>query len=271
MRDELHERRLRAVVVTGVGLISPLGVGTEETWQSILNGRSGIAPITLFSANNYACRFAGEVKGFVPEDFIERKDVKKMGRFIQFAMAAAHYAMSQAAIHVTPENAERVGVYVGSGIGAFEVIEREHSKLMSQGPSRVSPFFITASIANLAAGQISIHYGAKGPNLTCATACTTGAHAIREAFRMIQRADAEVMICGGSEAAVTPLSVAGFSAMRALSTRNDDPETASRPWDRDRDGFVLGEGAGRLILEGLVCAFCRGAKVLAEIVAYAPN
>jgi len=207
----------------------------------------------------------------VAEDFVERKDVKKMGRFIQFAMAAAHYAMTQAAIQVTPENAERVGVYVGSGIGAFEVIEREHGKLMGQGPSRVSPFFITASIANLAAGQISIRYGARGPNLTCATACTTGAHAIGEAFRMIQRADADVMICGGSEAAVTPLSVAGFSAMRALSTRNDDPETASRPWDCDRDGFVLGEGAGVLILEEREHALRRGAKVLAELVGYGAN
>ena len=271
MPEEFGQKRSRPVVVTGVGLISPLGVGTEETWQSILNGRSGIAPITLFSANNYACRFAGEVKGFVPEDFIERKDVKKMGRFIQFAIAAAHYAMTQAAIHVTPENAERVGVYVGSGIGAFEVIEREHSKLMSQGPSRVSPFFITASIANLAAGQISIQYGAKGPNLTCATACTTGANGIGEAFRVIQRGDADVMICGGSEAAVTPLSVAGFSAMRALSTRNDDPQSASRPWDHDRDGFVLGEGAGVLILEEREHALRRGAKVLAGLVGYAAN
>jgi len=271
MREELREKRLRSVVVTGVGVISPLGVGTEETWQAIVKGSTGIAPITLFSADNYACRFAGEVKGFVAEDFVERKDVKKMGRFIQFAMAAAHYAMTQAAIQVTPENTERIGVYVGSGIGAFEVIEREHGKLMGQGPSRVSPFFITASIANLAAGQISIRYGARGPNLTCATACTTGAHAIGEAFRMIQRADADVMICGGSEAAVTPLSVAGFSAMRALSTRNDDPETASRPWDCDRDGFVLGEGAGVLILEEREHALRRGANVLAELVAYAAN
>jgi len=271
MAETSRHKSCRSVVVTGVGLISPLGVGTEETWQAILKGRSGIAPITLFCADNYACRFAGEVKGFVPEDFVERKDVKKMGRFIQFAMAAAHYAMTQAAIQVTPENAERVGVYVGSGIGAFEVIEREHGKLMAQGPSRVSPFFITASIANLAAGQISIRYGARGPNLTCATACTTGAHAIGEAFRIIQRADADVMICGGSEAAVTPLSVAGFSAMRALSTRNDDPETASRPWDRDRDGFVLGEGAGVLILEEREHALRRGANVLAELVAYAAN
>jgi 3-oxoacyl-[acyl-carrier-protein] synthase II len=271
MAEEFSQKRPRSVVVTGIGLISPLGVGTEETWQAILSGRSGIAPITLFSADDYACRFAGEVKGFVPEDFIERKDVKKMGRFIQFAVAAARYATTQAAIHVTPENAERVGVYVGSGIGAFEVIEREHSKLVAQGPSRVSPFFITASIANLAAGQISIQYGARGPNITCATACTTGAHGIGEAFRIIQRGDAEVMICGGSEAAVTPLSVAGFSAMRALSTRNDDPETASRPWDRVRDGFVLGEGAGVLILEERDHALRRGARVLAELVGYAAN
>src|ERR1700730_9992007 len=271
MPQECGQKQPRSVVVTGIGLISPVGIGTEETWQAIMSGRSGIAPITLFSADNYACRFAGEVKGFVPEDFIERKDVKKMGRFIQFAMAAARYATTQAAIHVTPENAERVGVYVGSGIGAFEVIEREHSKLIAQGPSRVSPFFITASIANMAAGQISIQSGARGPNITCATACTTGAHSIGEAFRIIQRGDADVMICGGSEAALTPLSVAGFSAMRALSTRNDDPETASRPWDRDRDGFVLGEGAGVLVLEEREHALGRGAKVLAGIVGYAAN
>src|SRR3984893_10302132 len=271
MVKEFSQRRPRSVVVTGIGLISPVGIGTEETWQAIMSGRSGIAPITLFSADNYACRFAGEVKGFVPEDFIEQKDVKKMGRFIQFAMAAAHYAMTQAAIHVTPENAERVGVYVGSGIGAFEVIEREHRKLMSQGPSRVSPFFITASIANLAAGQISIQYGAKGPNLTCATACTTGAHAVGESFRVIQRGDADVMICGGSEAAVTPLSVAGFASMRALSTRNDDPKTASRPWDAGRDGFVVGEGAGVLILEEYEHAVKRGATILSELVGYAAN
>jgi 3-oxoacyl-[acyl-carrier-protein] synthase II len=271
MPEEFGQKRLSSVVVTGVGLISPLGIGTEETWQAILNGRSGIAPITLFASDDYACRFAGEVKGFVPEDFIERKDVKKMGRFIQFAMAAARYAMTQAAVHISPENTERVGVYVGSGIGAFEVIEREHSKLIAQGPSRVSPFFITASIANLAAGQIAIQYGARGPNITCATACTTGAHGIGQAFRIIQRGDAEVMICGGSEAAVTPLAVAGFCAMRALSTRNDDPQTASRPWDRDRDGFVLGEGAGVLILEEREYALRRGARVLAELVGYAAN
>jgi 3-oxoacyl-[acyl-carrier-protein] synthase II len=223
MRQAFNQTQRRQVVVTGIGLVSPLGVGTEETWQGILAGKSGIAPITLFATDNYLCRFAGEVKGFVPEDFVARKDVKKMGRFIQFAMAAARFATTQAAIQVTPENAERVGVYVGSGIGSFEVIEREHSKLNAQGPDRVSPFFITASIVNLAAGQISIEYGAKGPNIAFATACTTGAHAIGEAFRAIERGDADVMICGGSEAAITPLSVAGFSAMRALSTRKRRP------------------------------------------------
>ena len=271
MAETSRYKSFRSVVVTGIGLISPLGVGTEETWQSILHGKSGIAPITLFSADDFACRFAGEVKGFVPEDFIDRRDVKKMGRFVQFAMAAARYATTQAAIEVRPDNAERVGVYVGSGIGAFEVIEREHSKLIGQGPSRVSPFFITASIANMATGQISNRYGARGPSLTCATACTTGAHSIGEAFRVIQRGDADVMICGGSEAAVTPLSIAGFCAMRALSTRNDDPVLASRPWDRDRDGFVLGEGAGVLVLEEREHAFRRGAKALAELVGYAAN
>jgi 3-oxoacyl-[acyl-carrier-protein] synthase II len=259
------------VVVTGVGLVSPVGVGTEETWGSLLQGKSGIDRISLFDPSTYSCRFAGEVKGFVPEDFVERKDVKKMGRFIQFAMAATQMAMEHSGLDMSAEDAERVGVYVGSGIGAFEVIEREHSKLVNSGPDRVSPFFITASIANLAAGQISIRYGATGPNLTCATACTTGAHGIGEAFRIIQRGDADAMICGGSEAAVTPLSVAGFSAMKALSTRNDDPARASRPWDRGRDGFVVGEGAGILVLEEREHALKRGATILAEIVGYAAN
>lgn len=259
------------VVVTGVGLVSPVGIGTEQTWQALQHGKPGIAPITLFDASGYAARIAGEVKGFNPEDFIERKDVKKMGRFIQFAMAATEFAVKQAALEVTPEIAERVGVYVGSGIGAFEVIEREHSKLLASGPGRVSPFFITATIANLAAGQISIRHGAAGPNLTPATACTTGAHAIGEAFRILERGDADVMICGGAEAAVTPLSVAGFASMRALSTRNDDPATASRPWDTTRDGFVVGEGAGILILEERDHALNRGAPILAELVGYAAN
>ena len=261
----------RRVVVTGVGLVSPVGIGTEETWSALLQGKSGIAPIELFDASRFACRFAGEVKGFVPEKFIDRKDIKKMGRFIQFAMAATNFAMAQSALEIADHNAERVGVYVGSGIGAFEVIEREHAKLLTGGPDRVSPFFINATIANLASGQISIKYGASGPNLTCATACTTGAHGVGEAWHIIRRGDADVMICGGSEAAVTPLSVAGFAAMRALSTRNECPATASRPWDKERDGFVVGEGAGVLILEELEHARARGAKILAELVGYAAN
>jgi beta-ketoacyl-acyl-carrier-protein synthase II len=261
----------RRIVVTGVGLVSPVGIGTEQTWQAIQQGQSGIAPITLFDASTYAARIAGEVKNFNPEDFIDRKDIKKMGRFIQFALAATDFAVKQAALEVTPETAERIGVYVGSGIGAFEVIEREHAKLLASGPGRVSPFFINATIANLAAGQISIKYGAAGPNLTPSTACTTGAHAIGEALRILERGDADVMICGGSEAAVTPLSVAGFASMRALSTRNDDPATASRPWDTDRDGFIVGEGAGILILEERTHALNRGATILAELVGYAAN
>ena len=261
----------RHIVVTGIGLVSPVGIGTEATWQALLRGQSGIAPITLFDATGYPTTIAGEVKGFVPEDFVDRKDVKKMGRFIQFALAATDFAMRQAALTVTPEIAERIGVYVGSGIGAFEVMEREHTKLMTAGPHRVSPFFITATVANLAAGQISIRYGAAGPNLTVATACTTGAHAIGEAFRILQRGDADVMICGGSEAAVTPLSVAGFASMRALSTRNDDPVGASRPWDAARDGFVVGEGAGVVILEEREHAIRRGAVILAELVGYGAN
>jgi 3-oxoacyl-[acyl-carrier-protein] synthase II len=261
----------RRVVVTGVGLVSPVGVGTDLTWKSLLEGKSGIGNISLFDASGFSCRIAGEVKDFVPEDFIERKEIKKMGRFIQFALAASEFAIAQSGLKVATEDAEKIGVYVGSGIGAFEVIEREHSKLITAGPHRVSPFFITATIANLAAGQISIRYGATGPNLTCATACTTGAHAVGESFRVIQRGDADMMICGGSEAAVTPLSVAGFASMRALSTRNDDPATASRPWDAGRDGFVVGEGAGILVLEEHDHAVKRGATILAELVGYAAN
>jgi 3-oxoacyl-[acyl-carrier-protein] synthase II len=261
----------RRVVVTGVGLVSPVGIGTDITWKALLQGESGIGHISLFDAAGFSCRIAGEVKNFVPEDFIERKEIKKMGRFIQFALAASDFAVAQSGLNTATEDAEKIGVYVGSGIGAFEVIEREHSKLTTAGPGRVSPFFITATIANLAAGQISIRYGATGPNLTCATACTTGAHAVGESFRVIQRGDADVMICGGSEAAVTPLSVAGFASMRALSTRNDDPETASRPWDAGRDGFVVGEGAGILILEDYDHAVQRGATILAELVGYAAN
>src|SRR5260370_933014 len=265
----MEERR--RIVVTGVGLVSPVGIGTEETWTALLRGESGIAPIQLFDACTYACRFAGEVKGFVAENYIERKDIKKMGRFIQFAMAAAEFAVTQSGLQITTENAERVGVYVGSGIGAFEVIEREHAKLLAGGPDRVSPFFINATIANLASGQISIRYGVTGPNLTCATACTTGAHGVGEAWHIIRRGDADAMICGGSEAAVTPLSVAGFAAMRALSTRNDSPETASRPLYTQRDGFLVRAGPGALILEDVQHAQVRGATLLAELVGYAAN
>ncbi len=261
----------RRVVVTGIGLVSPVGIGTEPTWAALTRGESGIAPVQLFDASRHDCRFAGEVKGFAPEMYIDRKDIKKMGRFIQFAMAATEFAMGQSGLAVTEENADRVGVYVGSGIGGFEVIEREYGRMMMGGPGRVSPFFVSATIANLASGQISIRYGAAGPNLTCATACTTGAHGIGEAWHVIKRGDADAMICGGSEAAVTPLSVAGFAAMKALSTRNEEPARASRPWDRGRDGFVVGEGAGVLVLEELEGARARGATILAELVGYAAN
>jgi 3-oxoacyl-[acyl-carrier-protein] synthase II len=258
----------RRVVVTGVGLVSPLAVGTEPTWQAILDGRSGIAPITLFDAARYTTRFAGEVKLFDPLDWLDKKDVKKCGRFIQLGLAGTSMAMTSSGLQINAGNACRVGVTIGSGIGGFEVIEREHRILLERGPERVSPFFIVAALVNLAAGQVAVRFGAKGPNSAVATACTTGAHAIGDAFRMIQNGYADAMICGGTEASVTPLGIAGFSAMRALSTRNDAPERASRPWDRDRDGFVVGEGAGILILEAVEHAQRRGAPVLAELVGY---
>jgi 3-oxoacyl-[acyl-carrier-protein] synthase II len=261
----------RRVVVTGIGLVSPVGIGTEENWAAIQRGQSGVERITLFDPTDYSCQIAAEVKDFKPEDFIDRKDIKKTSRFIQFAIAATAMAMKQAGLQMANEDPDRVGVYVGSGIGGFEVIEREHQRLLTGGPSRVSPFFITAAIVNLAAGQIAIRHGARGPNLAPATACTTGAHGIGEAYRIIQRGEADVMISGGSEAAVTPLSIAGFSAMRALSTRNDDPARASRPWDLGRDGFVTGEGAGILVLEEYSHARQRGAAILAEVVGYAAN
>jgi 3-oxoacyl-[acyl-carrier-protein] synthase II len=267
MRDSASAG-LRRVVVTGVGLVSPLGVGTDETWRGILAGRSGIAPITLFDASAHAARFAGEVKGFDPLGWIDRKDVKKCGRFIQFAIAATDMAVAASGLVVGPDNATRVGVIIGSGIGGFEVIEREHRVLLEKGPDRVSPFFILSSIVNLAAGQVSVRLGAKGPNSAVATACTTGAHAIGDGFRLVQRGFADAMICGGTEASITPLGIAGFAAMRALSTRNDEPERASRPWDTDRDGFVVGEGAGILVLEERTAAQRRGAPILAELVGY---
>jgi len=258
----------RRVVVTGVGLLTPLGIGTETSWEGIRSGRSGIGTITQFDAAAFSCRIAGEVKGFDPSRYIEKKEIKKTARFIQFAIAAAECALSSSGVKITPENAEQVGVYIGSGIGGFEVIEREHQILLEQGPRRISPFFIPATIINLASGQVSIRSGAKGPNSATATACTTSAHSIGDSFRIIQRGDADAMICGGAEACITPMGIGGFAAMRALSTRNDEPERASRPWDRDRDGFVVGEGAGILILEELECARKRNARILAEIVGY---
>ena len=258
----------RRVVVTGVGLLTPLGIGTEATWEAIRAGKCGIGPITQFDASAFSCRIAGEVKGFDPALYIEKKEIKKMGRFIQFAIAAAEFALKGSGLKVTPETAEQVGVYIGSGIGGFEVIEREHLNLLQHGPRRISPFFIPATIINLASGYVSIRSGAKGPNSATATACTTSAHSIGDSFRLIQRGDADAMICGGTEACITPMGIGGFAAMRALSTRNDAPERASRPWDRDRDGFVVGEGSGILVLEEMEQARARGANILAEIVGY---
>jgi 3-oxoacyl-[acyl-carrier-protein] synthase II len=258
----------RRVVVTGIGLICSVGNDTESVWQAIRSGKSGIGPITHFDASQHDCRIAGEARNFDPAAFMERKEVKKMGRFMHFAMAATQEALRMSGLKITADNAEQVGVYIGSGIGGFEVIEREKEKLMAGGPSRVSPFFIPASIVNLASGQVSIMTGAKGPNSAVATACTTGAHAIGDSFRLIQHGYADAMIAGGAEATITPLCVAGFAAMKALSTRNHEPERASRPWDKDRDGFVVGEGTGILILEDHDTAVARGAKILAEIVGY---
>ena len=258
----------RRVVVTGVGLVTPLGIGTEATWEGVRAGKCGIGPITQFDASAFSCRIAGEVKGFDPSRYIEKKEIKKMGRFIQFAIVAAEYALKDSGLLVTPEIAEMVGVYIGSGIGGFEVIEREHQTLLEHGPRRISPFFIPATIVNLASGYVSIRSGAKGPNSATATACTTSAHSIGDSFRMIQHDDADAMICGGTEACITPMGIGGFAAMRALSTRNDEPQRASRPWDLDRDGFVVGEGAGILVLEELEWARRRGARILAEIVGY---
>ena len=258
----------RRVVVTGMGLICGVGHTSTEVWRNIVAGKSGVAKITRFDTSNFACQIAAEIKNFDPLNFIEKKEVKKMGRFIHLAMAAADEAMKMSALQVTPENATRVGVHIGSGVGGFDVIEREHAELLKGGPRKISPFFIPAAIVNLAAGHVSIRYGAKGPNEATATACTTSAHAIGDAYKIIQRCDADVMIAGGSEAAITPMGVGGFAAMRALSTRNDEPEKASRPWDSQRDGFVIGEGAGILVLEDLEFARNRGAKILSEIIGY---
>ena len=258
----------RRVVVTGIGLICGVGNTTEEIWQNLLAGKSGVARITHFDAAQFACQIAAEVKNFDPLNFVEKKELKKMGRFIYLALAAADEAMKASGLQVPEEISTRTGVHIGSGIGGFDVIEREHINLLNGGPRKISPFFIPASIVNLAAGHVSIRYNAKGPNEATCTACTSSAHSIGDAYKIIARCDADVMIAGGTEAAITPMGVGGFAAMRALSTRNDEPEKASRPWDSGRDGFVIGEGAGILILEELEFARRRGAKILAEIVGY---
>jgi len=249
-------------------LVCGLGIGTDEVWKNVLAGKSGVRSITQFDTTGFDCTIAGEVRDFDPLHWAEKKELKKIARFIQLALAATDFAVRMADLSVSPDMAESTGVYVGSGIGGFDVIEREHSKLLQGGPGRISPFFIPAAIINLASGHISIRYGARGPNSATATACSASAHAVGDSFRLIQHGDAEVMICGGSEAAITPMGVGGFAAMKALSTRNDEPERASRPFDADREGFVIGEGAGILILESLEYAERRGAPILAEIVGY---
>jgi 3-oxoacyl-[acyl-carrier-protein] synthase II len=258
----------RRVVVTGLGLLCGVGNTAAEVWKGLLAGKSGMAPIAAFDTTGFACTFAAEVKGFDPLVFVDKKESRKMGRFIHFGMAASAEAMASSGLEVTEEIAERVGVHIGSGIGGFDVIEREHEAFLKGGPRKISPFFIPATIINLAAGHVSIKYNAKGPNEATATACTTSAHSIGDAYRIIQRGDADVMIAGGTEASITPMGVGGFAAMRALSTRNDDPTHASRPFDKDRDGFIVGEGAGILVLEELEFAKARGANILAEIIGY---
>jgi 3-oxoacyl-[acyl-carrier-protein] synthase II len=258
----------RRVVITGIGLVSALGLGTRETWVALLAGQSGVTRVTRFDISGYAAQIAAEVKGFDPLNWIEKKDIKKMDLFIQYAIAAAQFAMDDAKLTITPEIAPEVGAFIGSGIGGFITIEREHEALLKGGPRKVSPFFIPSAIINLASGQVSIRFGAKGPNLATCTACSASAHAVGESYEIIKRGDATAMIAGGSEAAITPMSLGGFAQLRALSTRNDEPERASRPFDVDRDGFIIGEGAGVLILEELEHARKRGAPIYAEIVGY---
>lgn len=258
----------RRVVVTGIGLVSSVGIGTEPTWAALCAGRSGVARITKFDPTAFAAQIAAEVKAFDPLQFVDKKDVKKMDTFIHYAIAASQFAVSDARLVITPENAARVGVFIASGIGGFGTIEREHKALLEGGPRRISPFFIPAAIINLAAGQVSIRLGAKGPNMATCTACSASAHAVGDAFEIVKRGAADVMVVGGSEAAITPMGVGGFAAMRALSTRNDEPERASRPFDKDRDGFVIGEGSGIVVLEELELARRRGARIYAEMVGY---
>ena len=265
----MGERLTRRVVVTGMGLVTPLGTGLEKTWKALCTGKSGIGRITRFDPTDYPCQIAGEVPDFEPAAFIEKKDIKKMDTFIHYAVGASQMAVDDAGLKVTEENAERVGVYIGAGIGGLPAIEHYHKILLEKGADRVSPFFIPMVIINLASGQVAIRLGARGPNSCAVTACATGNHCIGDAFRLIQRGDADVMLAGGAEATITPLAVAGFSAARALSRRNGDPTRASRPFDRDRDGFVLGEGAGVLVLEELETARRRGARIYGEVVGYA--
>jgi 3-oxoacyl-[acyl-carrier-protein] synthase II len=255
-------------MVTGIGLVSSLGIGTEANWAGVRAGRSGVGAITKFDTTHFATRIAGEVKNFDPLTYVEKKDVKKMDIFIQYAIAASQHAMDDSGLTITPELSRRVGVFIASGIGGFTTIEREHKALLEGGPRKISPFFIPSAIINLAAGQVSIRFGARGPNSATCTACSASAHAIGDAFEIIKRGAAEVMIAGGSEAAITPMGIGGFGALRALSTRNDEPEKASRPFDRDRDGFIVGEGAGVLILEEYEFARARGARIYAELVGY---
>jgi 3-oxoacyl-[acyl-carrier-protein] synthase II len=262
------EQPRRRVVVTGLGLICGVGRTAGEVWEGLLAGRSGMAEIKAFDLTGHPVRFAAEVKDFDPLLFIDKKEARKMGRFIHFAIAAAQEAMGHSGLKIDDSNRDRVGVHIGSGIGGFDVIEREHLNLLNGGPRKISPFFIPGSIINLAAGHVSIRFGARGPNEATATACTSSAHSIGDAFRIIERGDADAMIAGGTEASITPLGVAGFAAMKALSTRNDDPTHACRPFDKDRDGFVVGEGAGILILEELELARARGAHILAEVIGY---
>jgi len=259
---------MRRVVVTGIGLVSPLGIGTDANWRALTAGRSGVGPITRFDASQFATRIAGEVRAFDPLQFIEKKDVKKMDVFIQYAIAASQFAMDDSGLQVTPEISTRVGVFIASGIGGFSTIEREHKALLEGGPRKISPFFIPSAIINLAAGQVSIRFGARGPNSATCTACSASAHAIGDAYEIIKRGDADAMIAGGSEAAITPMGVGGFGALRALSTRNDEPERASRPFDKDRDGFIIGEGSGVIVIEEYEMARARGARIYAELVGY---
>ena len=262
----MQEPYQRRVVVTGIGLICGVGKTVPEVWTGLLAGKSGMAEIKAFDLTGHSVRFAAEVKEFDPLVFIDKKEARKMGRFIHFALAASAEAMAHSGLVIDASNRDRFGVHIGSGIGGFDVIEREHSAMLAGGPRKISPFFIPGSIVNLAAGHVSIKYNARGPNEATATACTSSAHSIGDAFRIIQRGDADAMIAGGTEAAITPMGVGGFAAMKALSTRNDDPEHACRPWDSDRDGFVVGEGAGILILEELSFAQARGAKILGEVI-----